>query len=135
MGSWENWQKPGKDGNSSYNRFSLISAVPGRERKVNFRVHVPSQIQTPVNLAFNYLLVEHPYSPGTTITFLFASFYVLRTCLGFLPAWGTQVVGSCVHKQSNPQIGGPKIWSDRNVDCFLFVARVLLPVATLSGIV
>ena len=93
-------------------------------------MHIPSQIQTPVNLAFNCLLVEHPYSPGTAIAFLFASFYVLRTCLGSLPAWGTQVVGSCVHKQFNPQIGGPKMWSDRNVDCFLFVARVLLSVAS-----
>lgn len=92
MGSWENWQKPEKDENSSYNQFSLISAVPGRKRNVNFHVHIPSQIQTPVNLAFNYLLVEHTYSPGTAIAFLFAPLCSenlpwLFACMGHSGCW------------------------------------------------
>ena len=45
---------------------------------------------------------------GTALSFLSVLFCILRTWLGFLPAWDVPVVGSCTHRQINHQFWGPK---------------------------
>lgn len=62
------------------------------------------------------------YLLETAVAFLLVSFSVLRTWLGFLPAWDLQVVGSFICRQLNYQVGGPKICPDRNVGCTPFGA-------------
>lgn len=71
--------------------------------------------------------------PGTAVSLLFVLFSVLETWIHILFAWDIQVVRSCVHRQLHPQVGGPKIWLDRNVCCTTFVVRVLPTVASSQG--
>lgn len=45
--------------------------------------------------------------PVTAVDFVLVLFCVLRSWVGFLPTWGTQVVGSCVCRQP-VRLGAPK---------------------------
>lgn len=106
-----------------------MSEVAGWERKV--KSHVTFQIQTLTDLVLGYSLWLLSI-PGKTISLLFV-FSVLKTWIHILFAWDIQVIHSCVHRQLHPQVGGPKIWLDRNVCCITFVVRVLPTVASSQG--
>lgn len=128
-------------------RFLLVSSprslpvVPGPERKVNFMLSLPFQIQVgrkkhlsklyPWMWVINWLSGTHWLLilslQGTAVAFLFFSFCVLRIWLGYLPAWSTHVL-VCVGG-SAVRWGAPKILLHRNVCWTPFVAGVPPPVA------
>ena len=107
--------------NSNQSQLSWISAVPGWERKVKFMLLFLFQIQTLVNLVLGCPVVSLSGTPSYCL--LVCLEFVLRTWLGFLSTWGTQVVGSCVCRQLHRQVGGSKIWLDRNMGCTSFVVE------------
>ena len=110
MRSWEQWQKSVKDEKSYHGQLSWFSVVSGQLRERN-RI-------SGCHFLYKFRLLQIQFQgthwlltlslPGTALSFLSVLFCILRTWLGFLPAWDVPVVGSCIHRQINHQFWGPK---------------------------
>lgn len=122
----EHQQKPAKDKNFYKAWLSWISVELSWERKVKFHVVLLFPKDWFCFGGIPWLLIFSLL--GAAISFLFVSFCVLRIWLGFLPAWGLQLlVGSCVWRQLRPHVLGPKIKLKRNgVTFYLWLGLYLL---------
>lgn len=103
---------------------------PIKRGRQNSTLSLSFQVQILVNVGYPFVI--NPFSPKIAIFFLCVVFCVLRTWFSILPAWGMQVVYSCVCWQINCQVGGSKIWPKRNVGCTPHAAKVLT-VASFQG--
>lgn len=126
---------PGKTcGNLQKHENSYQSAVvPGGERKVKMNI-----VLSFPNLHFCKFGFEERICCSS---FLFQKQLLPSVCLALCPedwAWLSPCLGhagSCVCRQFNHQVEGPKIQADKNVGCTLFAAKVLPTVAALREIV
>ena len=72
--------------------------------------------------------------PGTAVSFVSISF-LCSEGPGFLPAWGTQVVGLINMQAAQRQVWSPQVTAGQNVGCTPFAGRVLPTVAGSGGLV
>lgn len=83
-------------------------------------------------LVWRYSLFINSFPPRDSYCFL-VSFYVLRTCLRFLPIWACKLSVLACAGSSNIGLGALRIQPERNVGCNPFVASILPAVANSHG--
>ena len=131
MASWENWQKPVK-GESSYQGQLFQTLVVPRKGEISHCLFLSKFILLWIWFCGAHLLVLS--LAGTAVSFMFVSFLCSESLawLSTLPG-AHRLLGSCICRQLNHQVWGPKIWPDRNVGCIPFVGRVIQTVASSQG--
>lgn len=122
MASWENWQKP-VQGENSYQ--SQLFQTSGEPRKGDFSHCL---------FLSKFTLTDSVWGCPQFPTCL-SPFCVLRAWPGFLPAWGTQVLGLINMQAAQRQVWSRQVMDGQSVGCTPFARSVLPTVASSGGLV